>query len=263
MAFGLLVLAHVFADFMAQGKSMVQNKEEGKLRGYLSHGVIVLLALLVVFSPMLHGRLVVALVALALLHLIIDFFKGLLSRWVSLVGEVGLFLADQALHFIVLLGFWLYWVPICGEEPLIRWSIETMLPLSGKVWFQQIVLDWFNIDFLSTMIIYITVIYGGAIFVRKVLNISPIAPPQTGEKSYGEMLDIGRYIGMAERMILLTLTVMNATSAVAFVLTAKSIARYQELNQKDFAEYYLTGTLLSTGIALLGGVLLQRLWIAL
>ncbi len=35
-------------------------------------------------------------------------------------------------------------------------------------------------------------------------------------------------------------------AAIGFVLTAKSVARYEKLKEQDFAEYYLLGTLLST-----------------
>lgn len=261
MAFGLLALAHVIADFMAQGKEMVRRKEAGRFSGYFGHFLVVLSSLMIIFAPMLHGRLAMALAFFAVLHIGIDLLKGVFTRWVRPAGEVGLFLVDQGLHFVAMLGFWLYWTPICGEEPWVRWSVETILPIEGRRWFQQMMQLWFNADLLSTLIMYITVIYGGAVFVRKVLDTAPIATPRTEEGSRCELQDTGRYIGMAERMILLTLTVVNATSAAAFVLTAKSIARYQELNQKDFAEYYLTGTLLSMGIALLGGLFLQRLWI--
>lgn len=261
MAFGLMALAHVIADFMMQGNEMARRKEKGRFSGYLGHFLVVLFTLLLLFAPMLHWRLSIVFVAFAVIHIFIDLLKGLITRWVRPAGEVGLFLADQVLHFIVMIGFWLYWLPICGEEPWSRWSIETLLPMEGKRWFHQMIQLWLNTDLLSTLIVYIGVIYGGAIFVRKVLNIAPIAPPKMEEETGRQLLDTGRYIGMAERMILLTLTVMNATGAAAFVLTAKSIARYQELNQKDFAEYYLAGTLLSMGIALLGGILLQRLWL--
>ena len=40
---------------------------------------------------------------------------------------------------------------------------------------------------------------------------------------------------------------MQQFSAIGLVLTAKSVARYNKIAEdKDFAEYYLLGTLLST-----------------
>lgn len=50
---------------------------------------------------------------------------------------------------------------------------------------------------------------------------------------------------------------MNQYSATGLVLTAKSIARYNKIaNEKDFAEYYLLGTLISLGIVIACAVLL-------
>ena len=44
--------------------------------------------------------------------------------------------------------------------------------------------------------------------------------------------------------------------AVGLVLTAKSIARYDRISKdKDFAEYYLMGTLLSTICAVIAALL--------
>ena len=45
---------------------------------------------------------------------------------------------------------------------------------------------------------------------------------------------------------------MGLYTAVALVFTAKSIARYKQLEEKEFAERYLIGTLLSLFIAVLG-----------
>jgi hypothetical protein len=64
-------------------------------------------------------------------------------------------------------------------------------------------------------------------------------------------------IGVLERALLLTLWITGNTGGVAIVLTAKSIARFKEFDNKDFAEYYLIGTLTSTLIAILGGLFVQ------
>jgi len=46
---------------------------------------------------------------------------------------------------------------------------------------------------------------------------------------------------------------------VGLVLTGESIARFPELKER-FAEYFLIGTLLSVGLAVLGGRVLVQLW---
>lgn len=59
-------------------------------------------------------------------------------------------------------------------------------------------------------------------------------------------------IGTIERIIMLFFLLIKQYSSVGLVLTAKSIARYNKISEdKEFAEYYLLGTLLSTICVLL------------
>ena len=46
---------------------------------------------------------------------------------------------------------------------------------------------------------------------------------------------------------------------MGFVLTAKSIARFKQMENKDFAEKYLIGTLTSFLIALISVLILKEL----
>jgi len=62
-----------------------------------------------------------------------------------------------------------------------------------------------------------------------------------------ELNNAGRFIGTIERIIMLIFLSIEQYSAIGLVLTAKPIARYDKISkEKDFAEYYLLGTLLST-----------------
>lgn len=70
----------------------------------------------------------------------------------------------------------------------------------------------------------------------------------------------GKYIGILERAIILTLVIHDSIGAVALVFTAKSIARFNELKDKDFAEYYIVGTLISLLIAIAGGLFLKKIF---
>lgn len=56
----------------------------------------------------------------------------------------------------------------------------------------------------------------------------------------------GALIGILERLIILVMLAQNQYGAIGFVLTAKSIARYNKIAENpQFSEYYLLGTLLS------------------
>ena len=70
-------------------------------------------------------------------------------------------------------------------------------------------------------------------------------------------LRAGRAIGTLERWIMVTLILVGQYGLIGLVLTAKSIARFKKIEQDpEFAEYYLLGTLYSTLIALLCGMVL-------
>ncbi|MEX2365403.1 MAG: hypothetical protein WD601_02270 [Pseudohongiellaceae bacterium] len=56
----------------------------------------------------------------------------------------------------------------------------------------------------------------------------------------------GRVIGMLERwLIYLVLVVAQTFNVIALILAAKGIARFQQLEEREFAEYVLIGTLAS------------------
>lgn len=71
------------------------------------------------------------------------------------------------------------------------------------------------------------------------------------EQEEKEVAKIGSWIGILEREIILLLGLLGQYGAIGFVLTAKSLARYKQLEKKAFAEKYLVGTLLSCFIAFL------------
>jgi len=69
----------------------------------------------------------------------------------------------------------------------------------------------------------------------------------------------GKVIGILERFIILTLVLLNQYTSMAIVLMAKSIGRFDELKERDFAEYYLVGTLASISFALACGLIMKFL----
>lgn len=105
--------------------------------------------------------------------------------------------------------------------------------------------------FLVILVAYTFVVFGGAVLVRGVLDAFVTMTDQRPDTR------AGRYIGMLERtlILILTLVLVNALPSVVFVLTAKSLARFRELSEIEFGEYYLVGTLTSTCIALVTGIL--------
>jgi len=108
-----------------------------------------------------------------------------------------------------------------------------------------------SFDIYSRFCIYVSavifLINGGTEWVRAVLSKVRIKD-ETMEKD-----NTGKLIGNIERVLLFLFVLFDSMAAIGFVIAAKSIARFEELKHKKFAEYYLIGTLTSALIAILMG----------
>jgi hypothetical protein len=76
---------------------------------------------------------------------------------------------------------------------------------------------------------------------------APAAPVVSGPPSPAK---VGATIGVIERLLIVGLVMTGAQAAVGFVVAAKTIARFRQLDDRHFAEYYLLGTLGSVAVAL-------------
>ncbi len=92
--------------------------------------------------------------------------------------------------------------------------------------------------------------------IRLIINRLELKPeaPGTPDLVINQEYQRGRVIGILERIVLFVLVFTGQYSAVGFVLAAKAMARFKTLDDRDFAEYFLIGTLLS--ITLAGGLAL-------
>jgi hypothetical protein len=61
---------------------------------------------------------------------------------------------------------------------------------------------------------------------------------------------VGEAIGIIERLLIVTFVLAGAEAAIGLVIAAKTLARFKQLDDRDFAEYYLLGTLASVSVAL-------------
>ncbi len=94
-------------------------------------------------------------------------------------------------------------------------------------------------------------------FIRLILN-NQIANNLSAEKIN---FDVGRTIGIIERLIIYIFTLQGEFTAIAFIIAAKSLRMTKE-GTPEFAEYVLTGTLLSSAFALAIALLVSKLKIA-
>lgn len=222
-----LILAHMIGDFLLQPYSWVKEKEEKKLKApqlyfhVLVHGALVLL-LVWDIDFWLPASIIVGshfLIDAAKLH----FQKGNSKRtW---------FLVDQLLHFAVIVGVWYWWTN------------------------NSITVDSF---FTENHFIYLTAAVAVTLPASVIIKIiiSKWAP-HTEENQNESLENAGKYIGILERLLVLTFVVTAHWEAVGFLIAAKSVFRFGDLrDSKDrkLTEYILIGTLLSFGIALAVGM---------
>lgn len=118
---------------------------------------------------------------------------------------------------------------------------------------------------LATLAAYVAayglVIGAGQDLVRAVLEATRAIPAAAAEREtlLGADPPMGRAIGVLERLIIVTFVLVGAWAGIGMIVAAKSIARFRELEQRAFAEYYLVGTLASVLVALAVGGLVRGL----
>lgn len=245
-----LYFAHVLGDFVFQSDSVVAAKKAGRWRGYLLHGLAYYGAILVIVLVM-NPRLVATwrfegvVLALCLVHLLLDWAKLVLAgaRWIR--DDIWSFIVDQALHLATVAGAAL----LVTRPP---WQSLTVCLQKAESAQDKILL---------VAVIYVVVVFGGGYFVRYL--ILPLWKENPGEPAQGhdEVVHAGLYIGWLERFLVLTAIFLQSPGTVGLIFAAKSIARYPELKSPGrFAEYFLIGTLLSINIAIVGGVILLKVF---
>jgi hypothetical protein len=242
----LLFLAHLLADFVFQNSRLVEQKRNGQAAGYAKHG-----AIHYVFAVLLGGfflpgfffslRFQIVLLALTAIHLFIDFGKIRLAQ-AHVTGEGTLpFAIDQLLHFATIaIAAWL----IVGTVPL-RDLFAFVNALRGA-----------RDRVLVTVAVYVAALFAGGYLIRSMTR--PLMTHVRTRESHTELIHAGMYIGWLERFLVLTALLLHSPATVGLIIAAKSIARYPEFKNEQFAEYFLIGTLLSISIAILGGLILQK-----
>jgi hypothetical protein len=243
-----LYLAHVLADFLFQSDRVVATKKVGRWRGYLTHGMThygAILAVVLLMNPRLLATWTFegVVLALCLVHLLLDWAKLALVNARKIRDDVWSFTVDQALHLATVTGA----VLLVTRPP---WQSLTAYLVKVQSAQDKILL---------VAVIYVVVVFGGGYFVRYL--ILPLWKENPGEpaQEHDEVVNAGLYIGWLERFLVLTAIFLQSPGTVGLIFAAKSIARYPELKSPGrFAEYFLIGTLLSISIAIIGGIILLK-----
>lgn len=234
----LFFIGHLLGDFYFQSSQLAEDKDESFSK-LIKHSSIYLLSMLFVIIPLFSIETLKGVLIISGLHFFIDFSKSFIKKKIPIGDklDVKMYFIDQAMHILIILFTtimlfslnetisYIHFIEFLGDS--MQTNINNILP-------------WI----LSVLIIMQPV----SITIKKVLYSYKSTAI---EEEYGHP-NAGATIGILERSIILLMLSVGQYAAIGFVLTAKSIARYDKIaDDPKFAEYYLLGTLLSTLLVIL------------
>lgn len=224
-----LLLAHLIGDFLLQPNSWISDKEDKKLGSkflyihMLVHGIVTWLLIGTTdFAPWV--------LLLVIVHGAIDAIKLYFQK--KKTKRIWFF-ADQAAHILTIAGIGLLYT----NQTL------TYTGFDDRFWI------------IITGLLFLTM--PTSIIIK---NSISVWTPEPKDKSDDSLQNAGNYIGILERLFVFCFILTGHFEAIGFLLAAKSIFRFgdlKEAKERKLTEYVLIGTLLSFGIALLTGILVQ------
>lgn len=252
-SFLIIVLLHVLGDFYFQTDSMAKQKGEQK-RIMAFHCVEYSLCILPLFLCWYPSRVSVsAFIFICVSHFMVD---ALAKPWaVQRVYRVGandnlrVFCIDQLVHLIACF--------IAGM--MLADSAASHEAMEGMLY-----------EAIPMLLALLIAIKPSGLFIRLLLseyrqdsdcsNGNEAVIDDSGERQR-EGRGAGEAIGWLERVLVVVLTASLEFSAIAFVVTAKSIARFKKIEEEPvFAETYLIGTLSSVSTAMLSTLFIFWCW---
>ncbi len=243
-----LLIAHCLTDFFLQPRYWVNDKRNKvwKSKYLWYHGILTgLIAWLFLWDINKWQAILVISVS----HIIIDGLKIEIGKKINKKRDYDplLFIADQLAHFLIIIFVWLFL--ISGWQKM-NLSLHRFLPD------YRILLRIFGYLLMTSPAGFL---------------IQSITKKWIAELNMEDSLkDAGRWIGMLERILIITFIYINQFEAIGFLIAAKSLLRLIDRPENAFGaqtpfssrkhtEYVLIGTFLSFAIAIITGLMINRL----
>jgi hypothetical protein len=207
--------------------------------------LVVLIASLALFDPAALSaplRFTAWTIAYLLVQWAVDLIRIRTGRASKDVLDAWTFVVRLALHLCIVIAF----ADILSGPGAL--PIAALLSLTAPLRF----------DILVAVTVYAGTIFAGGQLIRQITR--PIADHIPAIDGVSALPNAGLYIGWLERLLIVTAVLMKSPAVIGLIFAGKSIARFTELKDQRFAEYFLIGTFLSVAIALLGGILIQLCW---
>lgn len=227
-----LLFAHIVADFFLQTKWMVEGKENG---GKRSMKILTLHSLIhSLMAYLIVGEWTSWYIAIVIFvtHFFIDWCKIILHG-----NSVSAFLIDQISHVVVIFMLWMTIIPGSISD-IIKEGIEIF---PDNIW--------------VIVVAYAMMLRPSAILMSLLLKRWQMAGIANSS-----LPEAGKWIGYLERILILTFVITGNMEGVGFLLAAKSVFRFGDLNKaKDIktTEYVMIGTMTSFAIAIIVGLLIR------
>lgn len=246
MLLAILYISHLISDFHFQPWKIAERKKSD-IKYLLLHCLIctaVTAVFAFLFAEAFYAAVVTAVYSLT--HFAADFLRIKLDKGRNSPGlRFHSFVFDQLIHLGVLSALYFALDMNSGTSKLYKVCSECR---------------YFRYAVLYTLL-FVLLTAPSAVFIRKLFRyITPFVGSGEGASTGDENSpaeNTGKIIGYLERIIASVLILGGQYGAVGMVLTAKSIARFKRLDEKDFAEKYLIGTLTSMAIAVTASVCIK------
>ncbi|WP_026450140.1 DUF3307 domain-containing protein [Aequorivita capsosiphonis] len=224
----LQFIAHLCLDYFFQTDKLAKQKNAiGFKSPFLYWHALTCFILSWLFS--LQFGFFFGAVVITVTHFLMDGFKHYLNDS-KLLGRYAYFI-DQALHLVIMTVVVILFDKWHGINPSVEVSI--------------------NFKYLLIITGYLVCLKPANIFIKEVFKSTEIQV-----SSDNEMPNAGKVIGVLERILTLTFIIVSQYSAVGFLIAAKSILRYRN-DETLKTEYVLIGTMLSFGIAVIAGIIIN------
>ncbi len=228
-----LLLAHLIADFLLQPNSWVKDKNEKGIRSFklLLHILVVTGVSTILTIDFFVWQIPVF---IFVLHYLIDLLKIYFRT--PKANDLLWFIADQFLHIISIIG-----VAMLVEGAANQWIEALGELLSSK-------------EVLVVVLAYCFIIWPSMI----IINLATQGwQTQINDEMGPSLQNAGKWIGILERILVLTFVLAAQFQAIGFLIAAKSILRISvktENSARILSEYVLIGTFISFTIAILVGL---------
>lgn len=262
----ITILSNGISDFIIQTNDIAQGRKSEDLKerkkSNKKHFVQTFLTMLILLIPLFIDKnniiyssinLLIYVFIISIIHILIDVSKCKLEIHNSLRNRKMksiLFLLDQMFHIITIIAIH----NIFAKTIKYNFLLYNLLPkLDRKIYYYILII----------IIVLLYVVRGGVFFVNIIMEeIIPKYISQGSDSTKDETNNIynsvSAYIGMLERFITVMFSINNQYSALALLITAKSIARGEEIKKDpNFGADFLVGTFLSIGLGIIGGEVIK------